>query len=690
MKKSLLKLGLLTLMGLTVACGGNSSSNPTSSSSASSTTASQTTGSSTSAGGTASSSAAVSSSESSKAPVPVTEITLDETAKTLAVGESFTLTATVTPADADDATVTWESSDTEVATVTNGVVKATNLKAGTATITARAGELTATCDITVVDTAAARHAIYLKSTEDASQMHIRGKLMGYERYAGSATANVYMQEGIYGYWLNNFPFAEDMVGKSYDIIAPGAKKTYLGLNAKNATITELSEAVEATPLTLGATENSFEDSCGAAIQCEDVTVKTLDAEKATFTFDLNGEEYTAACNAGTATGALVKEKIATMTVGQKVTSILGRWAGGYAGYGEKHIVISDAASLVYEFNPATSVTVSSEDDIASIAKGQTLQLSAVVAPVSADPRVTWSSSETAVATVDDNGLVTAVGAGTTVITAASATAGVNGTFTLLVTEEAVAPESIALTSESDTVYIRKTLNVSVELNPSTADPALTWTSSDDTKATVADGVVTGVAEGTVTITATSVKDPAISGTITLTVAEAPAYTVYDCAANVSSFSNQDTSYNASTATIDGLKIECTSANVSKPSGTSITGDWVGDSENNKVILCAKNATQYVTLEKAGITGVEFNLRSWTNKAQKLKFTVEYYDETTQSWTSTFNDGESAFSTADLATGKNFTISSGSKTFSANKVRLSLSTTSTSNTTAALLSIKVNY
>ena len=521
MKKSLLKLGLLTLMGLTVACGGNSSSNPTSSSSASSTTASQTTGSSTSAGGTASSSAAVSSSESSKAPVPVTEITLDETAKTLAVGESFTLTATVTPADADDATVAWESSDTEVATVTNGVVKATNLKAGTATITARAGELTATCDITVVDTAAARHAIYLKSTEDASQMHIRGKLMGYERYAGSATANVYMQEGIYGYWLNNFPFAEDMVGKSYDIIAPGAKKTYLGLNAKNATITELSEAVEATPLTLGAAENSFEDSCGAAIQCGDVTVKTLDAEKATFTFDLNGEEYTAACNAGTATGALVKEKIATMTVGQKVTSILGRWAGGYAGYGEKHIVISDAASLVYEFNPATSVTVSSQDDIASIAKGQTLQLSAVIAPVSADPRVTWSSSETAVATVDDNGLVTAVGAGTTVITAASATAGVNGTFTLLVTEEAVAPESVALTSESDTVYIGKTLNVSVELNPSTADPALTWTSSDDTKATVADGVVTGVAEGTVTITATSVKDPAISGTITLTVAEAP-------------------------------------------------------------------------------------------------------------------------------------------------------------------------
>lgn len=515
MKKSLLKLGLLTLMGFTVACGGNSSSTPTSSSSAGATTTSQSTGSSASSG------ASSSFNESIKTPVPVTEITLDETSKTLAVGESFTLTATVAPDDADDATVTWESSDTEVATVTDGVVKATNLKAGTATITAKAGECTATCAITVEDTARARHAIYLQSTQDASQMHVRGKLMGYEKYANSATANVYLQDGVYGYWLNNFPFAEDMVGKSYDIVAVGAKKAYLALNAKGATISELNEEIEATPLTLGETENSFEDSCGAAVTCENVTVKTLDADKATFTFELNGEEYTAACNTATETGASVKEKIATMAVGQKVTSILGRWGGGSTGYGEKHIVISDAASLVYEFSPATSVAVSSEDDITSIAKGQTLQLSAVVSPVSADSRVTWASSETAVATVDETGLVTAVGAGTTVITASSATEGVNGTFTLNVTEEAVAPESISLRSEKDTVYIGKTLEISVELNPVTADPGLTWTSSDETKATVVDGVVTGVAEGTVTITAASLKNPEISGTITLTVAEAP-------------------------------------------------------------------------------------------------------------------------------------------------------------------------
>ena len=74
----------------------------------------------------------------------------------------------------------------------------------------------------------------------------------------------------------------------------------------------------------------------------------------------------------------------------------------------------------------------------------------------------------------------------------------------------------------------------------------------------------------------------------------------------------------------------------------------------------------------------------------MTFTVEYYDSATSSWVSTYNDGESAFSTAGLATGKNFTIASGSKTFTSSKLRLVYSTTSKSNQTSALLSIKVTY
>ncbi|MGM9743656.1 MAG: Ig domain-containing protein, partial [Candidatus Cryptobacteroides sp.] len=83
-------------------------------------------------------------------PTPVTSVTLSKTSASLKVGETVTLTATVGPDDATDKTVTWTISDATVATVSNGVVTAK--KMGTATITAKAGEKTATCTITVIPT----------------------------------------------------------------------------------------------------------------------------------------------------------------------------------------------------------------------------------------------------------------------------------------------------------------------------------------------------------------------------------------------------------------------------------------------------------------------------------------------------------------------------------------------------------
>ncbi|GHV66614.1 hypothetical protein FACS1894199_10410 [Bacteroidia bacterium] len=80
--------------------------------------------------------------------VAVTDITLNKAALTLSISSSETLTATVLPTDATDKTVTWSSSDDSKATVANGVVTA--VAAGSATITAKAGEKTATCVVTVV------------------------------------------------------------------------------------------------------------------------------------------------------------------------------------------------------------------------------------------------------------------------------------------------------------------------------------------------------------------------------------------------------------------------------------------------------------------------------------------------------------------------------------------------------------
>lgn len=79
--------------------------------------------------------------------VAVTGITLSKNALTLDVGGEETLTATITPDDATDKTVTWASDHSEIAKVENG--KVTALKAGTANITATAGEKSATCVVTV-------------------------------------------------------------------------------------------------------------------------------------------------------------------------------------------------------------------------------------------------------------------------------------------------------------------------------------------------------------------------------------------------------------------------------------------------------------------------------------------------------------------------------------------------------------
>ncbi|MBO4263903.1 MAG: Ig-like domain-containing protein [Bacteroidales bacterium] len=79
--------------------------------------------------------------------IEVTEVKLNETTLTLEAGQKATLTATVSPADASDPTVSWSSSDETVATVADGVVLA--VAAGTATITAKAGEQEATCEVTV-------------------------------------------------------------------------------------------------------------------------------------------------------------------------------------------------------------------------------------------------------------------------------------------------------------------------------------------------------------------------------------------------------------------------------------------------------------------------------------------------------------------------------------------------------------
>ena len=85
--------------------------------------------------------------DANKPNTEVTALSLNATTAQLSVGEKLELIATVTPADAK---VTFSTNNAAVATVCRkGVVKA--IAPGTATITAKAGDKTATCTITVAE-----------------------------------------------------------------------------------------------------------------------------------------------------------------------------------------------------------------------------------------------------------------------------------------------------------------------------------------------------------------------------------------------------------------------------------------------------------------------------------------------------------------------------------------------------------
>lgn len=91
-----------------------------------------------------------SSTPSPSTPVAVSGVALDKKVATVNVGKKVTVKATVTPANADNKTLAWASSNTKIATVSNGVVK--GVKAGRVIITAKTTDgsnISATCTVTV-------------------------------------------------------------------------------------------------------------------------------------------------------------------------------------------------------------------------------------------------------------------------------------------------------------------------------------------------------------------------------------------------------------------------------------------------------------------------------------------------------------------------------------------------------------
>lgn len=224
--------------------------------------------------------------------------------------------------------------------------------------------------------------------------------------------------------------------------------------------------------------------------------------------------------------------------------------------------------------PVSGVTLSQDDAVLTVG-GETLTLTATVAPANAkDKTVSWTTSNDAVATVDANGVVTAVSAGTATITA-TATNGTDdtsddktATCTVTVTQNykvtladgtedsgnwTISPANpqpgdvvtityggtkkvksvkavkkaavikvtiITLNKTETTINVGSTETLSVTaIDPSNAtDKTYTWNSDNTAVATVdADGVVTAKAAGTANITATANDGSGVTATCAVTV-----------------------------------------------------------------------------------------------------------------------------------------------------------------------------
>ncbi|WP_310604661.1 Ig-like domain-containing protein [Anaerosporobacter sp.] len=163
-------------------------------------------------------------------------------------------------------------------------------------------------------------------------------------------------------------------------------------------------------------------------------------------------------------------------------------------------------------------TISLSNTVASISYGRKLQLVATVTPETATLyKVKWTSSDSSIATVDENGIVKGVGLGEATIIATSDD-NPNLVATCVVTVTPVKVENIILNKETTALITGTSELLTVCVEPSDANNQnVSWSSADTSIVTVNKvGRITGIATGTTQITATS-EDGGFSAVCTVIV-----------------------------------------------------------------------------------------------------------------------------------------------------------------------------
>ena len=297
--------------------------------------------------------------------------------------------------------------------------------------------------------------------------------------------------------------------------------TWTSSDPKVATVDENGKvtAVKAGTATItvkSVSNNTVTDTCEVTVTDQPVSVTgvTLNPDKATLNVGETQKltvEF-APTNATNKHVTWVSSNEAVATVADGIVTAVGKGTATITVTTEdgNHTATCEITVKI----PVSGVTLNPTST--ALVVGDTKQLTATVEPENADDStVVWTSGNEKVATVDQNGLVTAVGAGTTTITATAG--GKSATCTVTVTAKPVPIKGIALSDAA--VSVGRTIQLEPVFTPAdTTQRDVIWTSSDRTIATVdANGRVRGVSEGKVTITVTSTADPSIRASCTVTV-----------------------------------------------------------------------------------------------------------------------------------------------------------------------------
>lgn len=406
--------------------------------------------------------------------VPVTSVTINNTSITIVEGSTAQLSAVVAPSNATNKDITWSSDNGSVATVdANGLVTA--VKEGSAHIVAAAADGSgkkASCNVTVTAKAVPVTGISLKADTD--------ELWPGEKATITAT-----------------------------VTPDNATDKSLKWSSDNTAVATVADgvvtAVKGGSATITATAN---DGSGVSafigiIVKTPVESITLDPAAKTV---LEGESFTIAATVApdNATDKTIKwsssdESVATVKDGV-VTTLKAGSVVITATAADPGAVKAECAVTVN--GKVNSITLNATEKKLWLA--ETFQLEAAVEPATAtDKTVTWASSNTAVATVDDKGLVTAVADGEAEITVtANDGGGAKATCKVIVKTKV---ETITLDVVEKALEIGETLKVAATVAPEAAsDKTVTWTSSNPAVATVdANGLVTAVKPGATTITVTA-------------------------------------------------------------------------------------------------------------------------------------------------------------------------------------------